>query len=47
MRNVANMKKEVRVGETIATCLGLIAGVLIFCANLLIFVAAQIATENN
>jgi hypothetical protein len=38
--NVAKMEKEVRVSETIATCLGLIAGVLIFSANLLIFVAA-------
>lgn len=41
------MQREVRVGQTIATFLGLIAGVLVFCANLLIFVAAQIATENN
>jgi len=45
--NVAKMEKEVRVSQTIATCLGIIAGVLIFSANLVIFVAAQIATENN
>ena len=41
------MEREVRVGETKARMLGLLCGVLLFCANLIIIVAAQIATKNN
>lgn len=45
--NVLNMEKEVRVSQTLATILGLVCGVMLFSANLIVFVAAQIATENN
>ena len=45
--NVLNMEKEVQVGEIVATLMALTAGVCLFCANLLILISAQIATENN
>ena len=41
------MEREVKVGETKARMISLTCGVLLFCANLIIFVAAQIATENH
>ena len=45
--NVLKMQGEVRVSETISVALGLAGGVLMFCANMLMFIAAQIATENH
>ena len=45
--NVLNMEKEVQVGEMVATLMALSAGVFLFCANMLIQISAQIATENN
>lgn len=45
--NVLNMEREVHVSQTLATILGLVCGVFLFSANLIVFVAAQIATEND
>lgn len=45
--NVINMEKEVKVSQTLAVLLSLVAGVLIFAANLIIYVSAQVATEND
>lgn len=45
--DMLNMEKEVHVSETKARILSLFCGVLLFCANLIIFVAAQVATENH
>lgn len=41
------MQREVKHSETLAISLSIIAGILIFNANLLIYVAAQVATEND
>ena len=41
------MQKEVKASETLATVLALLCGGLMFCANLLICISTQIATENN
>ena len=41
------MQQEVKHSETLAISLSIIAGILIFNANLLIYVAAQVATEND
>ena len=43
--HMLNMEKEVSVRELVARMLGLLCGVFLFCANLLLFVAAQIAVK--
>lgn len=45
--NLLNMEREVQVSETIAFSLGLLGGMLIFCSNLIVSIAAQIAKENQ
>lgn len=45
--NVINMEAEVKVSQTISVSLGLLGGAILFCANMLMFIAAQIATVNH